>query len=332
VIDKLEVRLPAKAEYTREFSELYRELRSDPKQGVFHEGRLYLAEGDLRPYGYDVILHAHCKYGKEGNHKLELLETGGMTFSGMVREIEKIFDVNPFVLDVMRVDLAADVDGVPVAWFHQRLRARYKQWAAKIGDMQITKTGITDDGQLYSEMGKRELQTFYLGKRPNCYRIYDKTAEYHVQYQKFLRKVSGDAEVPSFEELYRIAADQVRTRVERQCAGGRVPLRISSVGRLRHCAEFNPFERLELEAGKSAAPPSPDDSRYFATYCAGMWLREQADQMGMHWLRAFVAKHTGRNAGRFFEQYRDFLPSGAGITSQELFGHYQQSVSRQLAH
>jgi hypothetical protein len=35
----------------------------------------------------------------------------------------------------------------------------------------------SDRKMLWSEMGKREVQTMYLGKRPNCFRVYDKLTE-----------------------------------------------------------------------------------------------------------------------------------------------------------
>ena len=89
------------------------------------------------------------------------------------------------------MDLAAHVRAVPVEWFTRHVRARYKQWVCDIGQVD---SEIRD----YARMGRQQVQTFYLGKRPDCFRIYEKIAEYHHQYTQLTRCASDAAE---FAEL-----------------------------------------------------------------------------------------------------------------------------------
>ena len=177
VIDKLELRVSSRASYTAEFGTLYSELRTGQGKDPFHATRHYVAVADLRPYGFDAVLHAHCKHGKYGDHKLELLETGKRSFRELVDEMERIFVGDPMRLEVMRVDLTADVEGVPVSFFQDALRVAYKQVANDI-----------EKADQFVRMGRGEIQTLYLGSRPNCFRIYNKIAELKKQYAVLKRK------------------------------------------------------------------------------------------------------------------------------------------------
>jgi hypothetical protein len=142
---------------------LYAGLRTGDGKDPFHATRHYLAVADLRPFGYDAVLHAHCKHGVKGNHKLELTGTGRRAFSELVKEIQRIFMVDTMRLELMRVDLTADIVGIPVAFFQDAFRAAYKQVANDI-----------EKADQFVRMGRGEIQTIYLGSRPNCFRIYNK--------------------------------------------------------------------------------------------------------------------------------------------------------------
>ncbi len=322
MIDKVEVRVPAQAQFSKEFGSLYRELRCS-RVDPFRDSRHYTSAGDLRPFGYEAILHMGCTRDKKGNHKLELLDTGTMSYAGMHNEIERVFDLDARRLDLMRLDLAADVRAVPVEWFMRHVRARYKQWVCDIGQ-------VDSEIREYARMGRQQVQTFYLGKRPNCFRIYDKIAEYHHQYTQLTRRASDAAELPSFEEAYGYPERGVTlTRVERQMGGGRVPAHIDTFGKLKASAAFNPFERLDFLASGVQEPRI--ENYGLIQYAVGMWLRERAEDIGIHRLRALVNKHSGGHASRTFQEYREFLPSEGGITAERLYAIYQESVGRQLA-
>jgi hypothetical protein len=252
VLDKLEIRVPRAAQFRSEFGEMYSELAADPKGPFGKRGRHYALTGDLRMYGHDVILHLHCMHG-EGNHKVELLDTGKRGFSFLVGEVERIFEIDPLKCGVMRVDCAADIQGVGVPWFHQRARVRWKQFANEMGEL-ILERPSASASLAYSQMGKREIQTLYFGKRPNCYRIYDKVAEWRSEYRRTCGKrdlaalvkrmieagatqedidwrlrsegFNPDADncVPAFQEVYGVPeSGYTLTRCERQIGGGEVP-------------------------------------------------------------------------------------------------------------
>lgn len=347
MVDKLELRVPDAVQWSQEFSHLYREVRGDPDNDPFREGKHYVAVGDLREFGHEAMVHLFCRHGdqaKGARHKLELLDTGTKSYSRMMFEVCQLFDCDPEKLEVMRVDLAADVPGVPVSWFAQRTiartnyvttsgqrRTKYYNWLAAIGD---------HEPEEISTMGRRGLQTVYWGRRPNCFRAYDKVEEWYAQYRRMLRGVSSDCEPPTFEQwlvdegLPVVSRDGARlTRVERQMAAGKVPPQLSTPARLRaNGVEFDPFDRLEfLATGRVAPNPSNYSVR---DYCAGMYLRQMCDDLGVSEARSFVSRYARGHGREVWEGLRDFLPAddGApGVSSARLRELYQQSVSRQLA-
>ena len=323
MIDKVEVRIPAGTQFSREFRSLYADISNDARLNPFHRSQHYERAGDLRPFGYDVVLHMDCIRDRKGNHKLELLDTGAMSYAGMLNEVERVFDLDARRLALMRLDLAADVPGVPVEWFVRHLRAKCKQWVCDIGQ------AACEDLD-YSRMGRRQVQTYYLGKRPNCFRIYDKVAEYHHQYAQLTRRASDAAELPTFEQTYGYPENGATlTRVERQMGGGRVPGQIDTFGKLRALPEFNPFEKLVFLVACAQEPRIEDCG--FMKYVAGIGVRVLAQENGIHRFRAMANKHSGGHADRICKEYAAFLPVETGITAERLYGLYQESVGRQLA-
>lgn len=308
--------MPARTQYRPEFQKLYSEIRRGGKD-PFKASRHYYAVGDLRPHGFDAILHAHCVHG-DGNHKLELIDTGKLGYSAMVSEVERVFDVDPRRLDVTRIDLAADVGDVPVSWFLDHLRARYKRWVADIDKVELSRMGMVD------------IETFYLGKRPNCFRVYNKIAELKHQYDRL--KSDDGVPKPSFQEIYGYpAAGLVLTRVERQIGGGRVPEVIGTVGRLPCLTDFDPFDHLEILAGATRRP-NPDDYDPSA-YLMGRGLECTIQERGgLQRARGWLNRYTGGNAARLLKTYAPFLPgSDISLSVIDIREAYQQTVRKQLA-
>src|SRR5712692_6276610 len=161
MLDKLDIRVPRWTPYTHEFAKVYADLRNDPK-GPFSAARHYSAVADLRSYGYEAILHTHCKHG-EGDFKVELVDAGNRNMDFLTHELRRMFSIfNTNDLGIMRADFATDVAGVPVSWFLSQARVKFKRFHNAI-------TG----GLEYQQLGQKGVQTIYFGKRPNCYRIYD---------------------------------------------------------------------------------------------------------------------------------------------------------------
>jgi hypothetical protein len=315
VIDKVEVRVPAGAAYAPKFGTLYRDLFANPKLNPFKPSQHYLQVGDLRDFGYEVILHAHCKHG-EGNHKLELIHSGKMGYGQILSELGKVFDYPASRMEITRVDFAADVEGLSVSWFLKNARVGYKQFTADIQ-------------KEYTRMGKRAVETLYYGRRPNVIRIYDKIAEHRYQYQR-LRK--SEKEIEPFETVYGVPMDgYVLTRVERQCGGCRIPEQLVTVEDLQKAAKFNPFGRIEILSGGRAEPNA--DNYDSMTYLAGVGLREKVEEIGLHRTRQLVNQRSKGNASRIFNRLSEFLPgdNSGGLDAAGLYERYRESVTRQLA-
>jgi len=346
VIDSLAVRVPHDAPFNPNFAALYEDLLT---ANTFRPAKHYERVADLRRYGYSMNLHLSCVRDQEGNHKIELLDTGERSFPGLVHEIESVFDLDALELDTMRVDLAVDVPHVPVTFFQQHARV----------------TGIQYQGNYacsdLREMGKGGIQTLYFGKRPNLYRVYDKVAEYHVQYRRFIReanrggpvpelemvketpldeledlyKASRDASAvppPSFEEKYGIPENgYVLTRVERQMGGNRIPPEVATVGKLQNAHQFCPFDAFEIFPS-GLVQPNPQAYK-FEMYGTGMHIRHLAETIGMQATIAFVRKHTNGNGKKVIAKYRDFFPPSQGedtLTTARLNGMFMESMARQL--
>lgn len=319
VIDKLDLRIPQTAPFNPQFGDLYARLRNDSKNDPFRAGKHYLLVGDMRPFGYDVMLHICCKHGKAANHKLELLETGRKTFAQLVKEVENIFAVDPLLLEPMRVDLAVDVKDVPVSFFQDTVWAAYKRVTADV-----------EDASRFVRMGKGEVETLYLGRKPNQFRIYNKIAEVKKKYAAYLRRVECAAAIPTCEELFGYPEEgPVVTRVERQYGGGRIPEELGLLAVLRNRIHFlNPFVPLEFLSG-GVAEPNPDD--YDAmTYAAGIGIRKIIEERGMHRTRQLLNRQSRGNAARILRKLFDFLPVASSACVPDLGKLFEESITRQV--
>ena len=318
MIDKLDIRIPRKASFTPSFQRKYTALQAMPK-GPFRPAKFYEYAGDLREFGHHVRLNLYCRMEKAGNHKIELLDVGEMTRSGIIQEITEIFEVDPFALGIMRADFAVDLPDLPVQWFRETVRVEHKRF----------RSAMTSE-PFSCEMGCGKIQTLYFGKRPNLIRIYDKRAEYELQYRNLRRKLKVDTPL---EAMFPLAANHpVMTRVERQI-GGRMPEDVDTLGKVfAPNFEYQPFAKLKIL--DHAPTPDQDLSHSFETYCTGLYLRSIAVNDGMQALKEFASQHSRGNAGWVQRKYRSFLPSAtpeSGITGPELHNRFAESLRRQLS-
>lgn len=310
-------------------------LKGMQMPGIVPGGR-YALRIDLREYGRHSMLHFGFKHQHNHPHKLELLDTGKMGFSGMLDEITSVFQVDPLSLEIMRVDFAVDIPGVPVTWFREHVRARLKQWAAGIFVMQE------------SEMGRRELQSFYLGKRPNCFRIYNKLKEQEKQYADYLssyrkefRRKSGKEwakqgtkpEYPppmSFEEMFPPIEHKVLTRVERQIGGSRLPKPLSTVASLKNLDDFNPFAPIEIY-GECGPMPTVEEVGLHRLV-SGRGYRDLFRELGEHEFRSFLNLHSPGNAARVIREYGAFIYADRKreVTNEILWQQFRESYAKQL--
>jgi len=279
---------------------------------------------DLRPVGIDALLHFGLKRQDndphEGEHKLELLDTGKKRYSDFVGQIEGAVECPADDLDVMRIDLCADMAGIPIEWFLDRLRVKFKRVAHEVGQLK------------YQRIGKAGIQTLSSGKRPNIVRVYDKVAEYKEQLHKLQRKRSQDADSLTLESEFGVKSDTIITRVERQFGGQRIPKAINCFGRLRNLPDFNPFSNIEIRNGTGARIPTIPESG-LDMWLTGTRLRELQVEMGEQQFRRWLQSKAKGNAARYLSRYSGFLQADGDnlVTTQTIFETYRESVTKQLA-
>lgn len=318
MIDKLDLRIPYTALLRREFRFVNDELRFSRFGSRIEPSRHYQGVVNLRKgMGIDAILHVNFKHRGKQNHKLELIETERKSLRELAEIITRVFEVDPASLSIMRVDLTADLPGIAVTDLFRSLRVRHKRTADAEGELD------------FQDVAGKRLEYFRYGRSPNCIRVYDKSAECRARYKRDLKKVSRDAETPSFEEFYGFPPDAIMTRIERQCGGGRIPRQVATFGQLSEAADFNPFTNVEVCAPDFVLPdPSRMDPRT-AVKLAGIheYVKAYGKQV------AYGVLNAGRNAKRFFNTYEEYLEAGSAarlLTVDSMVESYRRSTQAQI--
>lgn len=328
MVDKLDVRIESTVPLSPGIARLQRETGTDSR---YWKPSLHYAKTiDLRPFGEDAVLSMDLKHktAKGHPHKLELIDTGQSNYGNWLEQITRIFDFGHQrdidELGVIRMDLNADVEDVPPSWFHEHMRVMWKRRGCTI---------LEEGRPEYMGVTQGEGETHYWGKRPNCFRVYNKIAELKVQHRRMSRKCSPDAELPTFEQAFQIPMCTVLTRVERQIGGGRVPSEFNTIRKLTRLADYNPFGSVKILRGLEA---QPNPNKYpIQTYWAGRWLRKMVLENGLQRTEQVMRNEFGTNFAKNREKYAEFLAVSngecAGISAEQLTEIYRDSVSRQLA-
>jgi len=220
-------------------------------------------------------------------------------------------------LEVMRIDLAADVPDIPVDWFRTHMRVLWKRRRAELGEYMIISQG--------------EGETLYFGKRPNCFRVYNKIAELKEQHKTLARQTSPDAEALTFDETFHTSPDAVLTRVERQIAGGRVPANIRTLSQLVNLPHFDPFAPVEI------LPRASLPSERITTNCiltlAGKEVQRLVNEHGLHRARQLIRYMDPANASRNLKRLELFFEVKSpqtGVSREQLLAFYRKSVTAHL--
>jgi hypothetical protein len=285
MIDKLDLRLPRLTQIQPAVADYIKDSRAFQYSTRRLGSKYYEFVTDLKPMGIDARLHIGLKHpgAHAGEGKLELFDTGLKSLSEITAEIESTIEGGASDLEIMRIDLCADIVGVPVEWFFDKLRVKYKRVAREIGELKTDR------------IGKVGIQTLYAGTRPNLLRVYDKVAEYKDQLRKEQRKakrcgnVDGLSEF-TLESLFGVSEEAVITRIESQIGGGIVPniksdnnkviARIETFGKLRHLPDFNPFSNVLIENGHGGQVPTTAKGRVIE------WLEQNFEISATRWVRS----------------------------------------------
>jgi hypothetical protein len=321
-IDAIAVRVPGTIPFTRSFKQIYSDLIKERR--AIKPDTYYFRRVDLRPYSISGILFDGYQRRPHGDRKLELADVNKLSAPEIRREITEVFDVNPNDLELMRVDLYADIIGIPVDWFHAHSYLSRKR--------SLRKYFAPDANEERSQVEiKGDIKTLMLGSGPSLIRIYAKADLWRQDHRKAVKlaKTVG-MEVPSFQDISGHEGSVVVTRVERQLRGRAIPDEIATLGLLmQNAADFNPFDHLVvMSSGKPE--PNPDDYD-LGDYLRGIGARALIDRSGLAEFRKFVNLRSKNNAAKVFRQIKDFLPVDVDdFAMPDLTNLYQQGARRQL--
>lgn len=349
MIDKLDVRIPANAAPGPVLVEPFEEL----KKGLpppFRASKYYQCVCDLRAYfDIDAVVHLRLRFGQP-NHKVEIIDAGEKTVEEMAEIIMKLFEVDPSSLGLMRVDLAADLGGVPVRWFQDHAYVNRKQFSSRI------EKSFEQEVQFVG-MGTAQAQTIYAGKRPHLIRIYDKLAEWRMQLQKqeiksmrhnalmegmeltAEQRYYGALVPPTFKEYcrsrgYDYQPGNVLTRVERQIGGNRLPPALATFNDLRYAHELTPFDGLRIVAAdKGQIIDSPPEKVPVRDWLAALGFEALKEQFGsVQFARSFVLKHANGNGKRILKSLAECCPmTRQPLTIEKIQESFERSTLLQTS-
>lgn len=349
MIDKVDLRIPEFASPGPMLEGPFEQLKKAPSP-LFRPSRFYQYVCDLRePFGVDAVVHLYLRFGRP-NHKVEIIDAGEKTIREMADIVTQLFAVDPWPLQLMRADLAADLDGVSVPWLQRHAFVSRKQFSSRI------EKSFEEELQFIG-MGTAMAQTLYAGKRPNLIRIYNKLAEWRIQlrrleiqYKRFNERMNGmemtEEQVyygrriaPTFVDYckdrgYQLQPDSVLTRVERQIGGSRFPPELATLNDLRYAHDFYPFAGVHIVGGESPlnfdSPPAGTSMR---DWFAAIGYETLKERLGSEQLaRSFVLKCGNGNGKRILESLDKCRPAkGHAVTVEDIQESFRKSTVLQTS-
>ncbi len=314
-IDKLDVRIPRGTNLVRI---LDRELRpSNANRSslgtAFHGTKYYSRVADLRRYSLRSILFFDQK--DSGNHKLEIVGTGTMHLSDIMFEVKRVFEFDPMEAEIMRIDFAVDVSGYTVEWFRQNARVARKRYTSEFNR---------------SVSERKRVETLYFGQRPNLFRVYDKTEERRVEYERLHSRWNGRDPIPTFKERYGQREDDIVTRIERQYGRARVPKAIRTLGQLQnnaaHFDPYGPFQFLPNTISDEWVNELSGDK-----FLKGHgWLRLR-EQYGAHQAKRLLDKKSCRNTNRLLAELTMSMSADRASKPPDLLAIFKEAIIQQVS-
>jgi hypothetical protein len=349
VIDKVDVRISEFALPGPVLAEPICQLKKGHPTALFRGTKYYHYSADLRgDFGIDAIVHLNLRFGRP-THKVEIIDAGQKSLQEMAEILVCLFDVDPWSLQLMRVDLAADIEGVPVSWFQANAYVSRKQFSSRIEKSH-------DEEVQFVKMANAQAETIYAGKRPKLMRIYNKTSELKLQHrreemacERFNRRMEkmgmtqeqnfyGARYVLPFAEFCKQQGHDYRpgsivTRIENQI-GGRLPAGLQTFSDLRFAHDYQPFQCLTLAKTEGVinwdAPPPGVSTR---NWMAALGLRALVQAHGsLQSARSIIYKHSNGNGKRVLETLEESMPGALpSITIDQIQESYRQSTMAQTA-
>jgi hypothetical protein len=306
-IDKLDIRVPSGAKLVKGLEEMLRAGSGISRLG----NKYYKGVMDLQRFGLRSVLH----YGhrRNGNHKLQVVGTGMMSFLEILSEINRVFELDPLHAEVMRIDLAVDVPGYSVGWFRHNARVVRKQSTSEYGPWNSR---------------RQRVETLYFGKGANIFCLYDKTAERLVEYRRLVKH--GKEGLPSFEALYGYSEHEVVTRVERRYGGGRIPETIRTVGEVQtNALAINPYEPLRFL--QIVVSDESVNRLSGIEFLKAQGFLRVVERHGLHEGMRLLDQKTCRNTHRLLTQFENLRVTDKHSTPPELDSLYKEAISHQVS-
>lgn len=350
MIDKLDLRIPEFAPPGSVLASPVEELKRHPVP-FFRTSKHYQYVCDLREqFDIDAVVHLYLRHGRP-NHKIEIIDAGEKTLAEIAGIVTQLFVVDPWTLEVMRTDLAADIEGVSVPWFKDHSYVDRKQFSSRI------EKSYGKELQ-FIVMGSAVAQTIYAGKRPCLIRIYDKLAEWRMQlrkietqYKRFNDRMRGlemseeqryfgRLIAPTFAEYcsahgHRFSEGSKLTRIERQIGGNRIPPEYATLGHLRYAHEHQPFSGVHITSAESIQNlDSPPAGVPLRNWLASIGLEVVKERLGSEqFVRSLVLKHGNGNGKRILDSLAECAPTKRQpLTMDEIQESFVRSTRRQTSH
>lgn len=335
LIDKLDTAVPRFARFTPSFSRLVEQSHSPEWYAkVWKSGSHYEKRGDFREISggeLPVVLH-HCNiHDRRAGDKIELIETAKYSLSELRMIQEEVFDCDAAENRVLRIDLAADLENVPVQWFRTSSFVKFKRTQREWG---------------FSTVSSTRADTLYAGQKPNQIRIYDKTGHRKMLLASELRRMTRDEReyAMSFEDRWGYSPEKIVTRIERQI-GGKQPktMGIHLVGEIPKIEFLDPFDHIILPSDVFARGLKMGMKHLItADHLREMALRDGVSNTRNYLWRMCSGERGGSDEARkrrqdqkFYREwfrYREFvMPKVAGnVTRLDLLAAFRASTAAQL--
>ena len=309
-LDKLSLRIATEIRPTPAFYALYESKLRNRGQS----DRYYSEVHDLRGYDLPVRLHAYSKFDIHRHTKLEFVGVSSLTGADLTHVVRRMYDTDPRLLQLMHLDMYADISDVHVEWFRKHATVKHKRSGRNIGtrfDWKVSSSGLT----------------LHFGTAPNGYRIYDKLGELRKRFDSETRRTG---EISALAAWFGRDPPKVLTRVERQMNGRKIPQRFSTLGGLLASAvDFDPFENLVLRPGGIAEPSAEDYA--VMTFLAGTGLRLLIETRGLAEVKTLLNQRSTGNASRILRKLKDFIPhEGESTDVPNLTKIFQDGIRKQF--
>ena len=348
MIDKVDVRIYEFASYGPALT-LFIDKKNECPMHPFRSSKYYEYSANLTDFGIDAIVHLNCRFGRH-RHKVEIVHAGRKSLEEMVDIIQALFDVDPWSVELMRVDFAADIEDVPVSWFRDNAYFSRKRYSSRIEKSH-------EQELCFVVMSTATAETIYAGKRPVLIRIYNKLGEWRVKfrklecdYERFNSRMRGMELTQEQEEYgvripptwkqfcawqgYEYREGATLTRIESQIGGTkRLPEGLKTFGDLRNASEILPFKGIRIVPKPVLSVDAPPDGMSVRNWLAGLGFEALQQAHGsLQAARSIVTKFGQGNGSRILESLSECSRSSRPpVTREEIQRIYQESTLKQTA-